>query len=109
MDHRVRRVPGGEAVMHVTIRAGRASGRATRWIAAAALLGGLGLAAGSGALADTAGTNGQLIFTNIALSNHLPPGETNPPIGWIPPKCWLEPNSGMGVGDAYTPNAFELY
>jgi hypothetical protein len=96
--------------MHVTVRAGHASGRATRWVAAAALLGGLGLAAGSGAQADTAGTNGQVIFTNIVLTgSHTPPGETNPPIGWTPPKCWLEPNSGFGVTDAYTPDGFALY
>jgi len=84
--------------------------RATRWVAAAALLGGLGLTAGSGAQADTAGTNGELIFTNIALSgSRSAPGQTNPPIGWVPPKCWLEPNSGLGVDPAYTPAGFAQY
>jgi hypothetical protein len=81
-----------------------------RWAAAAALLGGLGLTAGSGAQADSTGTNGQTIFTNIALSGDLyPPGVTHTPLDWVPPKCWLEPNAGLGVDPAYTPDEFAIY
>jgi hypothetical protein len=84
--------------------------RATRWVAAAALLTGLGLAAGSSAQADTTGTAGYSIFTQIALTGDVyQGGSPNAPAGWVPPKCWLELNSGFGVSPAYTPDGFAQY
>jgi hypothetical protein len=99
--------------MHMTQLIKGAPGRArnsTRWLAAAVLLGGLGLVAGSGAQADTTGSNGETIFTQIVLTGAARTGGTpNVPVGWVPPKCWLEPNSGFGVDPAYTPDGFARY
>ena len=92
--------------MHVVKR------RPTRWVAAAALLAGLGLtgAAGPSAHAD-AGGPGFYIATHIALSGDVWQGGDSPyaPVGWAPPKCWLELNIGFGVDPAYTPDGFAQY
>lgn len=96
--------------MHVTERVRMTRTRTTRWVAAAALIGGISLVAGSGAQADTTGNRGLLIYTQIALSGDVyQGGSPTPPIGWTPPKCWLELNSGFGVDPAYTPDGFGLY
>ena len=93
--------------MHVT------KARMTRWVASAALLAGLALTggAGSGAQADTSGGNGFLIYAQIALSGDVYSDGSSPnaPVGWTPPKCWLQLNSGFGVDPASTPDEFATY
>jgi hypothetical protein len=87
--------------------------RATRWVASAALLAGLSMTGPAGpiARADTGGTGGFWIATHIELSGDVYQGGGSPyaPVGWTPPKCWLELNSGEGVGAAYTPDGFAQY
>jgi len=87
--------------------------RLARWVASVALLAGLGLsgAAGSGAQADTGGSGGFWIATHVELSGDVYSGGGSPyaPSGWVPPKCWLELNSGYGVDPAYTPDGFAAY
>jgi hypothetical protein len=88
----------------------RGARRRTRWLAVAALLGGLGLAAGSNAEADTAGSNGETIFTHIALSGDVyRGGSPSIPANYPLPICWLEPNVGFDGNEAYTPDAFGAY
>lgn len=96
--------------MHVT-KATRT--RMTRWSACAALLAGFALPAGAGsaAQADAGGSGGFWISTHIALGGSVYPNGGSPyaPVGWTPPKCWLELNSGEGVDPAYTPDGFAHY
>jgi len=77
------------------------------------LLAGLSLsgAAGTIAHADTGGGGGFWIATHIELSGDVWQGGGSPyaPVGWTPPKCWLELNSGEGVDPAYTPDGFAQY
>ncbi|HEV2345734.1 MAG TPA: hypothetical protein VGS97_16665 [Actinocrinis sp.] len=93
--------------MHVT------RAQLTRWAASAALLAGIGLtgAAGPGARADIGGGGGFWIATHIELTGSVYSGGGSPyyPSGWSPPKCWLELNTGYGVGAAYTPDGFAAY
>lgn len=88
--------------------------RTTRWVASAALLVGLGVTGGgvgSTARADAGGSGGFWIATHIELSGDVWQGGGSPyaPVGWTPPKCWLELNSGEGVDPAYTPDGFAQY
>lgn len=87
--------------------------RTTRWVAAVALLAGVGLTAGAGtnAQADAGGQGGFWIATHIALSDDVYKDGGSPyaPVGWTPPKCWLELNSYAGGGLADTPDAFAQY
>ena len=87
--------------------------RATRWVASVALLAGVSLsgAAGPSAYADASGSQGFWISTHIELSGDVWQGGGSPyaPVGWTPPKCWLELNTGQGVGAAWTPDSFAQY
>ena len=91
--------------MHVT------KARTARWAASTALLIGLGLPSGSGAQADTtSGSSNNVIYTQIALTGDVyQGGSPAAPIGWTPPKCWLELTAGFGVDPAYTPDGFATY
>lgn len=90
----------------------RPKARTNRWLAALALLVGLGLpgASGAAARADTGGAGGFWIATHIELSGSVfQGGSPYAPPDWTPPKCWLELNSGYGIDPAYTPDGFALY
>ncbi|HEU5429920.1 MAG TPA: hypothetical protein VFU74_23775 [Actinocrinis sp.] len=87
--------------------------RTSRWVAAAALLAGIALTTGTAtnAQADGGGPGGFWIATHVELSGSVWQGGGSPyaPVGWTPPKCWLELNSGYGVDPAYTPDGFAAY
>lgn len=87
--------------------------RTSRWVASVALLAGVGLTTGTAtnAQADAGGSGGFWIATHVALSGSVWQGGGSPyaPVGWTPPKCWLELNSGEGVDPAYTPDGFAHY
>ncbi|MGH6655726.1 MAG: hypothetical protein ACRDVE_11030 [Actinocrinis sp.] len=51
-----------------------------------------------------------MIFTQIAITGDTyGGGDVRAPLGWTPPKCWLEPNAGLGMAAAYTPDDFGVY
>lgn len=86
--------------------------RTSRWVASVALLAGIGLTTGTATNAQAdAGGPGFSIATHVELSGSVWQGGGSPyaPVGWTPPKCWLELNSGEGVDPAYTPDGFAHY